>query len=695
MNRNLCDIGLGRNLTDIGIRVHIVLKAVAVGILQGRVGKEGPHLCRIHNHRHGIVAPDMFRLDKLDGVWTVALGSYAGQFNFSARYRDIVLGSLMVIDKAVFVLGVHLDHHGIRGFADTGPQHGHAHAVIGVGDFGPAVDFIEIGNLVAIAIHFLVADAQHIFHAGGHVVVVTVLVVHELHLVSGTHDHAIHVKTANLQRADNGHRRVRSLHDGHEPAGRIAVCRGIREVAQALEAIADFVTHLQGILLEGNLQDVQNFGEGNRLVEIVLARVGLVIPEIGRYTVFADTVRAVSVVHAVVDGNPGRTGRRLGVGLGKVTGPAVIFGSDLECTCRKEYGTRIENQVGQGIQRKPALPELQILGFTGSKGDIGPLVLARPVTYRKFGDNLNIAGRRIGTGIQEQVPDSKGHLPRIGNTGLHADGATRNGLALSHGLGDGLVVVPGYGTRLALRHGVARASRVASVIAHIHHECGARRSVTALDTDTPGVHQGGRPCLAIAHACRSLHRFPFGNGGGLGRPATGSTGQRHRRRHGHSHFQLGQVRHVGVPDRRILGVEQVHLGAVIVAVAVGICHAGVGSDLVHFIYIGKPVAVGIALAVHLDKVDVFHISQIEQETADTRAGLDIHRQLFGIVIVRLEGHLGIGQRHPVKSLKAIARNEQGVRLATTVLREIEGIDSQEPRRVGGVLLEDKIGLAGK
>ena len=601
----------------------------------------------------------------------------------------------MVIDKAIFALGVHLDHHGIRDFADTGPQHGHADAVVGVGYLGPAVDFVEIGNLVTVAVHLLVADSQHILHAGGHMVVVAVLVVHELHLVPGTHNQAVHVKTANLQGAHNRHRRFRSLDDRHEPAGRIAVRRSVRQVSQALEAVTELTANLQGILQEGNLQDVQDFGEGYGLVEIVLARVGLVVAEIGRYAVLPDAVRTVAIVHPVIDGNPCRTGRRLGVCLGKVACPAVIFGSNLVGACRKENGTRIENQVVQGIQREPALPELQFLGFAGSKGNLGPLVLPRSVAYRKFGDNLDIAGGRVSTGIQNQILNRIGHLARIGNPGLHADGAARNGFALGHGLRNGLVIVPGHGGGLGFRHGVARASGVAPVIAHIHQECRAFGSVAALDTETPGAHQGGRLGFAVAHARGGLNRLPFGNGAGPGCPGTGRAGKRHRRRHGHGHFQFGQVRHVGVPDRRVLRVEQVHLGAVVIAVAVGIGHTGIGAYLVDFIYVRKPVSVGIALAVHLDKVDVFHIPQVEQETANPGARLYVHRQLFGIVIVRLERHLGIGQRNPVKGLEAIARNEQGVRLATTVLRKVKGIDSQEPRRIGGILLEDKVGLAGE
>ena len=142
-------------------------------------------------------------------------------------------------------------------------------------------------------------------------------------------------------------------------------------------------------------------------------------------------------------------------------------------------------------------------------------------------------------------------------------------------------------------------------------------------------------------------------------------------------------------------IEQVHFRTVVHAIAIGIRHERVCTDLVDFVHVGKAIAVGVAIVVYLQEVDVFHVPQVEQEIAHPGTRLHIHSHLFGVEVIGLEGHFRVQQGNPVKGPKTIPLDKQRVGLAAPILGEGQGIDSQEARTVSGVLLENEVCLARK
>ena len=152
---------------------------------------------------------------------------------------------------------------------------------------------------------------------------------------------------------------------------------------------------------------------------------------------------------------------------------------------------------------------------------------------------------------------------------------------------------------------------------------------------------------------------------------------------------------MGVPYSRIIGIEHLHFGAIVGSVTIRILRKRIRTDLEHFVNIGNSVFIGILVVVHFNEINIFHVPQVERVVHRPGTGVHVNRHFFGIEIVRPEGYFGLAQGNPVKSLEAEAFNKEGIACSAPILGESNRIKSQKPCTVGGILLEDKVGLARK
>ena len=425
---------------------------------------------------------------------------------------------------------------------------------------------------------------------------IPVFVVDELNHIAGTHHNGIKVEVTDCYGVDICPLRCSSLVHSNKPYSSISFHYVVFHTVQHNQAKTLILPDHHGILFIVHLENVQKFRQVNWSTEGSLVICVPVDFEICRDPVVQEASSRISIIRPLVEGHSGRCPRHLRVSLRKVRshpGSAPIQGN-LVSTGRKENGARIEDKTIQGIQRNSALPKLQFLGFSRSQSDTGPLIFAVAIAYGKFRYDLDVTREGVGASSQNQVLNAIRHLTRVGDSRLHAEGTPRNRLALGHGLGNGLVVVLGNGLRLIFSQGMALTLGITTVITPIHHELPAIAGVTRRKTNVPSVHQGGAFRFAEADALGILHRFPFGNGDSLRGVGTGGAVQRYAGGHGHGDFQLGKIRHVGVPNRGIFGIEEFEeFLAIFKTVAIGILGIGIGLELEDFIVIRNAVLVAV------------------------------------------------------------------------------------------------------